>query len=456
MLMKKILLFLVIINTVPLFAQDHFIGINTSNRTGILNSNLNPAELPNFSKKFEVNIFGLSLNFSNNIISLDDITSNTDIESLLFKGNSAVNASADVEYAGPSVAMRWKKWGFGIASKGHIKFDLVDIDPNLGDAILNSTDITLNETTSISNDYNQRMNGVSWGEISLSAGRNVYENEKHRFNAGIALKLLFPGSYANFGVDKFQGVIRTVFDSNNPSNSAAFLTTNGPVNVNFSYSGNLADKFTDVRDYTSSVFGSLNGIATDLGVNYQWKEDDKKYKINAGMAIRNMGSLTFKDSNNSSNSYNLNIPTTNPLNLNAFDGTESLTEVEAILKQKGYLTNEKSNKDFKVKLPTLFSMYADFKVYHKFFITTYLQQKMNNNDGDRQITAQNSYSIIPRICLGYFEAYIPFSHNEISGSNTGFGLRLGGFYLGSSSLISSLSRNTKKVDFNLGFRWAFL
>jgi hypothetical protein len=454
--MKKNLSFICLIFTTIVFAQEHFIGVNTSSRVGILNANLNPAELPNLCKKFEVNISGISLNVSNNIISLDDVTSDTDLESLLFKGNSTVTAAADIEFSGPGVAMKWKKWGFGITSKGHVKFDLVDIDPNLGDAILNSSDITINGTTSISNDYNQRMSGVSWGEVGLSAGRNVYENNNHRFNAGITLKLLFPGSYTNMGVDQFQGNITTVFDSNNPSNSSAFLTTSGPVAVNFSYSGNLANSYTNASDYTSSVFGNLNGIATDFGFNYQWKDGDKKYKINAGLAFRNMGSLNFTDSNNASNSYNLNIPVLNPLNLNEFDGTESLQEVETILKDKGYLSNESSSKDFKVKLPALFSMYADFKVFHKFFITTYLQQKMNDNNGDRQVTAQNSFSIIPRISLGYFEAYLPFSHNEVSGSNTGLGLRVGGFYLGSSSIISSLINDTKKADFNMGFRWAFL
>jgi hypothetical protein len=130
--------------------------------------------------------------------------------------------------------------------------------------------------------------------------------------------------------------------------------------------------------------------------------------------------------------------------------------LESELDGRGYLSGRKSNKDFRVKLPTLFSIYGDFKVYHKFHITGYLQQRMGDNNENRQITAQNSYSIIPRINLGYFEAYIPFSHNEISGGDTGFGLRLGGFYMGSSSVISTLTSNTKKVDFNMGFRWAFL
>jgi len=454
--MKKIIVFSLITFAFNAYAQDHFAGITTSSRVGILNVGINPAELPNLSKKFEVNIYGLSLNFSNNVIGVNDINSETDLENLLFKGDQIVNAGADIEYAGTGVAMKWKEWGFGISSKGHIKFDVVDVDPKFANAILNTDEITASGTSLISNNYNQRMSGVSWGEIGFSAGRTVFENEKHRFNAGITLKLLFPGSYANVGVDKFQGNVTTFYDASNPSNSAAYLTTSIPVNVNFAYSGNLADRFTDVKDYTNSVFGNLGGVGSDLGVNYQMKDEDKKYKINAGMAIRNLGSLTFKDSNNSSNSYTLNIPVTNPLNLNEFDGTESLVVVETLLKDKGYLTGENSNKDFKARLPTLFTMYGDFKVYHKFYITGYLQQKMGDNNENRQITAQNSFSIIPRINLGYFEAYIPFSHNEISGGNTGLGLRLGGFYMGSSSVISTLSSNTKKVDFNMGFRWAFL
>jgi hypothetical protein len=454
--MKKILLLSLLLTAYNIFAQDHFSGVTTSSRVGILNVGMNPAELPNLSKKFEINIYGLSLNFSNNIIGINDFDSDTDIENLLFNGDRIVNAVADIEYSGPGVAMKWKEWGFGISSKGHIKFDVVDVDPKFANAILNTDEITESGTSFIKNDYNQRMSGVSWGEIGFSAGRTVFENEKHRFNAGITLKLLFPGSYANAGIDKFQGNVTTFYDASNPSNSSAFLTTTIPVNVNFSYSGNLADRFTDVNDYTSSVFGKLGGVGTDLGINYQMRDGDKKYKINAGMSIRNIGSMTFKDANNSSNSYSLDIPVSNPLNLNEFDGTESLVEVEQILKDRNYLKNETSNKDFKTKLPTLFTMYADFKVFHKFNITGYLQQRMGDNNENRQITSQNSFSIIPRINLGYFEAYLPFSHNEISGGNTGLGLRIGGFYMGSSSVISTLTSNTKKVDFNMGFRWAFL
>jgi hypothetical protein len=459
--MKKLFPLLLVFCACNSFAQDHYIGVNTSSRAGILNGSLNPAEFANLSKKFEVNIYGMSVNLSNNIVSLSDLDSDTDIEDLIFNGNSTVDMSVDAEITGLGVAMKWKKWGFGITSKAHIKFDLVDIDPNLGQGIINSEDLVLGGSTVIGNDYNQRMNGTSWGEIGLSAARNVFENDKHRFNAGLTLKLLFPGSYSNFGMDKFTGTITNSIDINNPNATSAYLHSTS-ANLNFAYSGNLANSFTDASDYTESIYGGLNGFATDLGVNYQWKDGDtKKYKINAGMSIRNIGSMTFNDGNNASTSYVLSIPNQSiangpGLDLTLFENAESLKDVEKILLDSGYLTTESTSKDFKVKLPTTFNVYADFKVYHKFYITGQLQQKLNDNNNNDQITAHNNFSIIPRINLGFFEAYIPFSNNEISGSNTGFGFRLGGFYLGSGSVVSALINDSKQIDFNMGFRWAFL
>ncbi|WP_309640630.1 hypothetical protein [Flavobacterium sp.] len=450
--MKNLLLFILLVNATTNFAQDHFIGVNTSSRAGILNGALNPAEFSNLSKKFEVNIYGMSFNFSNNIVSLSDLNSDTDLEDLIFEGSSAVNASVDLEFAGPGAAMRWEKWVFAFTTKGYVKANVIDVDPNLGDALLNTNDLVVIGSNTISNDYNQRITGTSWGEIGLSAARTVFEDDQHKFNAGITMKLLFPGSYTNLGVDAFSGTITT-------GPTGAYLN-NANAQLNFSYSGNLSDNGTDFSDYTSSVFGGLHGFATDLGVNYQWKDpsDPKKYKINAGMSLKNIGSMTFSDSDNASDSYTLKIQEPGlGLDLSEFQDVNSLKDVEQILlSHPGYLEENKISQDFKVKLPTTFNIYADFKIYTKFFITGQLQQKLQDNNGNSQITAQNSFSIIPRVNLGFFEAYIPFSHNEFSGGNTGLGFRLGGFYMGSGSVISALINDSKQIDLNMGFRWAFL
>lgn len=433
------------------FAQDHFAGINTSSRVGILNTNVNPAELPNLSNKFEVNIYGVSFNVANNKIGFSDLTSGSNLEDLIFKGNEPVNMRFDGQIIGPSFAMKWMKWGFGITTKANMKFDLVDIDTKIGDAISNSG-LNLGSSTLISNNYNQRLNGTTWGEIGLSAGRTVFENNQHRLNAGITLKFLFPGSYSNFGMDKFQGTVTTGL------NEAYLSDTNATINI--AYSGSLANSFTNFSDYTSSVFGNLNGVATDIGVNYQLKNGTEKYKVNAGMSIRNMGSMTFQDNNNSTTNYQLSIPEatlSNPgLSLSQFENVQNLQDVETILQNSGYLTSVKSNKDFVVKLPTVFSAYADVKILTKVYLTLFTQQKLNSDNNNDQITTQNIISLTPRVNLGFFEAYLPISNNEVSGTNVGIGFRFRGFYLGSSSIITTVLNDSKQADIYTGFRWGFL
>lgn len=453
--MKSFLLFVTVIAMNSTFAQDHYGGVNTSKRVGILNTSLNPAELTNLSNKFEVNINGLSFDFSNDAISIGDVSNGSDLEDLIFDGNSTVNASFSSEFYGPGFAMRWQKWGFGLTTKANIQFDLVDADPNLGESLVNLNNLTNSGVLLVGNDFNQRATGTTWGEIALSAARNVYENEKHRFSAGLSLRLLFPGSYTNIGVDLFRGTITTSIDPNDPNNNTATLT-NASASLNFAYSGNLSDSGTEPGNYTSSVFGQLKGMATDIGANYQWKDDQGKYKINAGMAIRNIGTMTFSDSNNASNSYDLLIGPGQSLDLTEFDGTESIKDIEKVLSDKGFLTRAKKSSDFKVKLPTLFSFYADFKLYETLFITTYLQKKLNENNNNAQLATQDRLSIIPRVSLRYFEAFIPISFNEISGTNTGLGFRLGGFFISSGSAISSIINDSQQIDFNMGFRWGFL
>lgn len=445
-------LFLITVSLLGFYAysQEHFSGISTSKRVGILNANINPAELPNLSKKFEVNIYGLSFNVANNKIGFSDISSDANFEELIFTGSSPVNARINAEISGPGFAMKWNKWGFAITTKAYANFNMIDIDPTIGNAIVN--DNLLLNTTLLNNQSNQRLSGVSYGELGLSAGRTLFENDKHKFNAGVTLKILFSGSYANFGLSKLDGQITQV-------GGTAYLTTNAPASLNIAYSGSLADSFTNFDDYSKSIFGGLNGFSGDIGVNYQWK-NDSGYKLNAGLSIRNIGSMTFKDNDNSSTNYTLNIQPNvqNPLglDLSLFKDVDSLSEVENILSSNGYLTEESEKKDFKVKLPTMLSTYVDLKLIPKLYITAYLQQKLNEDSGNDQIASANIFSVTPRVNLGFFEGYIPVTFHEISGTNVGIGFRLGGFYLGTSSMITALINDSKQGDIYTGFRWAFL
>ncbi len=429
------------------FSQDHFSGISTSSRVGILNGLINPAEYSNLSKKLEVNLYGTSFNVNNNKIGFSDLTSNSNLQDIIFKENSPVNISFDGQIVGPGVAIKLLKWSFALTTKANLKFDLINIDPSIGNAI--SDNNAASALILLNTNSNQRLISTAYGEVGFSVARPIIENKKHSFSAGITLKLLFPGSYSNFGLNGLNGKITQV-------GSDAYLTTDQPATLNFAYSGSFANSFSNFNDYTKTIFGGLNGVATDFGFTYKWKDGPNKYKIKAGLAIRNIGSMTYKDSNNQSTNYTLNIPISNHLNLNTFSNVNNLNEVENILNSRGYLTKIDGQKDFKVNLPTLLSFYGDFKIIPKIYITGYLQQKLNNDNENNQITALNIVSVTPRVNLGFFETYVPISNNSISGTAVGYGFRLGGFYLGSNSIISSLTSNSKQADIYTGFRWGFL
>jgi hypothetical protein len=179
--------------------------------------------------------------------------------------------------------------------------------------------------------------------------------------------------------------------------------------------------------------------------------------------------MTFKDDNNYNTNYQLdirqNLSDSNPnndnplgFNLAEIQNIDKLGDIESTLTRKGYLVNSQDKTDFVVKLPTTFVAYADLKLVSKLYISGFIQQKLSDDANNDQITAQNYITVTPRINLGFFEAYVPLSDSEISGFNAGFGFRLGGFYLGSGSAITSLldQKNSKQADFYTGFRWGFL
>ncbi|WP_395044615.1 hypothetical protein [Flavobacterium sp.] len=459
--MKRAILFITAFFAINSFSQEHFAGLNTSSRVGIISGTNNPAELMNMSNKFEASILGTSFNVSNNKIGFNDILTGKNLETLIFTGNEPVNFRIDGEIYGPSFAMKTKNWAIAITSKASGKLDIVDVDTHLGDALVNSGLNSILGSTTINNDYNQRLNGTTWGEIGLSAATNLLNDSTHKVNIGATFKLLFPGSYSNLGLDKFNGTITNTAGQ-------AYLN-NTTANLNITYSGGLAESFSNFNDYSKSVFGSLNGFSGDIGINYQWKDtpesnpkkNQNKYKLNVGLSIKNIGAMTFKDDNNFSTNYVLNIQSTindpQGLNLNQFENIDNLQQIETILINEGYLDKiEAEKKDFKVKLPTTISLYADVKLISSFYVTGFLQQKLNDNNANDQITAQNILTITPRFNAGFFEVFAPFSSSEISGFNTGLGFRVGGFYIGSGSIITALINDSKQADFYTGFRWAFL
>lgn len=445
--MKKSLLIITLAIANLSIAQEHFSGINTSRRVGLLNAYFNPAELTNLSNKFEINLFNTSINVSNNKVSFNDlVNSDTDIEDLIFDGNDPANMRLDLLVNGPAFAMKYNKWAFGISTNAVAKANIIDVDVNLGDALSNSGLNSILGTNSINSNFNQKINAASWGEIGLSLARDLFESERYKFSTGVNLRLLFPGSFANLGLDKFNGTINNTVGNNS--------ITNAQANLNIAYSGPIADGFTDANNFNDFFSSGINGYAVDLGFNFKIKvvDNPKDHKFNSGVSIKNIGSMTFKSDNNENTNYKLNIPNGQFLDLNQFQDVDNVADIENILISSGYLTINNDQKDFTINLPTLFTAYADLKLVNKLYISAFTQQKLSDDSKNDFTTTQNSITITPRFSGENYEIYVPLSDNEISGFTGGFGFRLGGFFMGSGSILTAVMDDTKQADFYLGFR----
>ena len=164
--------------------------------------------------------------------------------------------------------------------------------------------------------------------------------------------------------------------------------------------------------------------------------------------------MKFNSDNNVSNNYTLEIQGFDSLNLNQFDGSESITEIEDVLISSGFLTKTSSNSDFKVKLPTVINAYADYHIHNKWYVSGYMQQKISDDSENDFTTIQNIYTLTPRFSGKHYEVFLPLSQNEVSNFTTGFGFRLGGFFMGSGSIVTALINDSTQADIYLGFRFA--
>lgn len=438
--------------TSTLTAQEHFSGISTSKRGGLLNANNNPAELVNMNSKYEVNAFNFSIGMANNKLTFSDLVSGDNLENKIFEGNDVVNLRLDTQILGPSFAFKYQKWGFGITSLANVKANVINLDSKLGDAIQNGELSNIFSQTVISSNDNQRLNATTWGEIDLTIARNLIDLPKHKLNFGTNLRLLFPGAYANFSATNLNGTI--------VNNFGDISLVNASANINIAYAGVLANNYNDQGNYNEFFSQGINGFAADIAVNYRWKDenDANSYRLNTGLSIKNIGSMTFKSDNNLSKNYILNVDNLESLDLNQFDNAESLSEIEAILNDPAnaaYFQSTSSTADYTVKLPTVINAYADLRLTKKWFVTGSINQKVSDDSKSDFITTQNSYTLIPRFSAKWFEAYAPLASNEISGFTSGIGFRLAGFFIGSNSVFTALADSGKQADLYLGVRFGF-
>jgi hypothetical protein len=443
---KVILLFLIII-LIPkaIMAQNPYVGIQTSQRKGIISAMMNPAEMNNLSRTLEVQFFAGNAGIENNILSFSEALEYSDElwDKVMEKADRPVIGNTDGSVIIPSFGMKKGKWSFGLISQFQGRATVLNINPELGKYLSDNTITSEILRLAINNPNNQRANGVTWFESGIVVGREIWNNQKSKFSVGTNLKLLFPTGFTNVGVSELNGTLVV--------NNGEVSLTNAQGSVNFSFSEEVLDFQNFNIDYSNLGFGNLNGFGFDLGVNYQLKNNEGVW-FNTGLAIRNVGSLTFgKGQNNQT--FQMAIPEGESFRIDLLE--PDFRSIESDFLSSGYFTRESNRDGFKASLPTVLAANADLKLTEIFFVSVYGQTFVQNKENNLQVPAISLIALTPSAVFGRFEVYSPWGYYDVVGFTGGLGLRFGGFFVGSQSVLTALISDTKKADIQIGLSWGF-
>lgn len=425
------------------FSQQAFVGIQNTSKRGLLHVGMNPAEINSLHKKFELNLFAVSANVSNNVLFFNDFLGDDEVFDLAFnRADGPVNIRTEVNVLGPSIGFRAGKWGFGLTTQAVVRTDIIDLDPNLGRSFTTTTDGASFVETSLDLPYNQRINVAGWMELGLVGGREVFQNESNRLSFGTGVRFLIPSAYINTGLNGIRGTLRIDDDG------YALTDASGELNLNYSRDA-INDDFYGLNLNTLSL-GNISGLAFDFGLAHEWRRKGV-VKANTGISFKGLGTLDFGPSQ-INNTYTMNIPSGQFFNLDELEG--NVEEIESQLLASGYFSRT-SNEAFQPQLPRLLTAYTDLRVAKILYLSLFSQFNLGNSNDNRQISAQQILAVTPRVKLGGIEIYSPWVNTETAGLTGGLGLRIAGFFVGSNSILTGYLGETKQADVHAGWSMGF-
>ncbi|TGD59218.1 DUF5723 family protein [Flavobacterium humi] len=431
--MKKLIIFvLVMAGVLPLKAQS-YLGYFHDNYAGVQSVLFNPASIAGSNFRADINLFSASITGTNDyygIRATDLLKSSYDLETQakLFASESN-NFIANSDVMGPSVMFSIApKHSLAVFTRGRAVANIHNINGEVFREL--SSDFDSNKSFSLEAG-NFNITASSWAELGVSYATLFLNTNRHLLKGGVTLKYL-QGIANNYTKGNNVTVAYTNFAAN-PLLST--ITTTGEL----TYGGNedFHENFDNLKFNSDS-----NGVGADLGVVYEYRPSENKYKIRLGLSVTDIGSITFKEA--SQKLYNLNQTVSQA----QYQEANSIGE----FLEANYTATE-TTAIAKYVLPTAVHANADWNVYGKYYLN--LNGDVNANKRTKLNTSAiaNTISLTPRYESKWFSAYLPLNYMEYRGFQAGLGFRAGPLFIGSGSVITNLiSDESKGFDIHAGVK----
>ncbi len=458
--MKKIITFLLFINTIINASAQRYYGIANSNYSGINGLYINPANIADNRLKLDIQLFSNNASVNQNYgyiksfgSLIDSLNNNKDVAFIKSGRTSDIGFNGLGEARLPSFMFQInKKSAIGLVTRGRILqtgsglntdyFTLVS-DGIKGIKQPNGTVFTTGNLISTAHAFT---------DIGIAYGREVLNTGVHYLKVGGIIK-------------RYNGLAYSSINANNLSvklldTSISKVEFNGSVDISKSFNNN--NGFNNLTSKELLFGGAGSGLGIDIGAVYEHRiinEDENgnnkisvnryenKYKYKIGFAIQDIGSVNYKTSPNNER-YTLKFPTGGVIRSRVDTANINFTDVATYFKSIGAsYTNDSSSTT--VTAPTVITLYGDYKfskhIYVNALFTTGLtggSPRSNSNPFQAVIT--------PRFESKLFDAGLPISYNNLSKDlKIGIGLRLGIFFIGSDDLLSNVTGISKLTSANI-------
>ncbi len=465
----KNLFFAGIILSTTLVSAQNYLGIPTSNYSGVMGTDLNPASFVDGRFKVDINLASLSFNAWQNAMTFDtrdmpkwwvksfseNINGSNPYNDWIQPESTFMDRYITITYDANSENTLGlynniqldvlnfmfhvnRKIAVGAAVKLRSITNLDDVDPKL--ALLSEEDYDIPSLWNTRfNEELLDLNHMTWAEYGLIYSQVLKDDGEHFLKFGGKAKWLSGYSAAYIHTSNFE---YNLFNEDTTQYLAG----------DFEYghsSGILENIEGNNNNSTESI--SKFGIGLDLGFIYEWRPDWKeykydmdgetnlwrrdkeKYKIRAGFSVLDIGGMKFQKGGVSQN-FSVNTGDLFAFR-DAFDGDESLVDVDEtidslIQNDAGWSTNGTDDRTFFMQLPTAVSLQFDYHIWKYFYVNATGIISIQNRKNPHRVRTANQFSVTPSFDHSWFGVHLPMSYNNYSKFKAGLGARLGPLTVG--------------------------
>jgi hypothetical protein len=468
--MKQLFLFLILCaSATGLLAQD-FSGYRSGNYTGVNGVFFNPASIADSRYKVDFNLFSASGYVGNNraSFSIKDVNTSFDgdkIKDQLFgDGTGKSNGFVSTTVHGPSLMFTaGRKMALAFTTRARVMANARDLDGKLVQKITDdfSNDPALPYTITSAADMRFAVNG--WKEFGFSVARVISDRGKHFFKAGASVKYLSGAANGYFNIGAFNGTL----NQDLVQNDVYLSNTTGNIAVGFGGIRISDLEPSDLLKMESTGWGGDIGLVYEFrpehesfrtGEGAAWNRSKNKYKLKVGVALLDIGKISYKRDQERSGAYNINVTGNNRFYLKELDGLEIDDYKEFFDTRPQYFTpaNATNEGSYDVPLPSTLQFDIDYHLHKNLYVALGSQLAVNRKDNLFNSRYYNTITLTPRYEGKGIGLYVPLNYNALTKFNAGASFRFGPLFFGSGSALTALLGNSKQVDVHVGLRFGSL